>query len=176
MLLLDWYVYKYKELSRWLSGRESACQCMNHRRHEFDPWIRKIPWRRKWHPSPVFLPGKSHGHRSLAGCSPWCHKSDRTEHTRTHAHTHMQHCQKAIQMKFVTQNFNNSEIIGCIYFVLNPVYTLSFENLVCVWYWIVHEFNGNKAEHLFSQVLKSIFNLLTFAGLYNEHRLVLIIT
>ena len=79
-------------------------------------------------------------------------------------------------MKFVTQNFNNSEIIGCIYFVLNPVYTLSFENLVCVWYWIVHEFNGNKTEHLFSQVLKSIFNLLTFAGLYNEHRLVLIIT
>ena len=58
MLLLDWCVYKYKELSRWLSGRESACQCMNHRRHEFDPWLRKIPWRRKWHPSPVVLPGK----------------------------------------------------------------------------------------------------------------------
>ena len=45
-----------------LSGKESACQC---RRCEFDPWIGKIPWRRKWQPTPVFLPGKSHGQRSL---------------------------------------------------------------------------------------------------------------
>jgi len=34
-------------------------------------WIRKIPWRRAWQPTPVFLPGESHGQRSLAGCSPW---------------------------------------------------------------------------------------------------------
>ena len=40
-------------------------------RHEFDPWVRKIPWRRKWQPTPVFLPGKSHGQRSLGGYSPW---------------------------------------------------------------------------------------------------------
>ena len=52
--------------SRWLSGRESACQC---RRHEFDPWVRKIPWKKKWRPTPVFLSGKSHGQRSLAGYS-----------------------------------------------------------------------------------------------------------
>ena len=45
---------------------------------------RKIPWRRAWHPTPVFLPGKSHGQRSLAGYSPWsCKQSDTTE-----AHTH----------------------------------------------------------------------------------------
>ena len=37
----------------------------------FDPWVGKIPWRRKWQPTPVFLPGESHGQRSLAGCSPW---------------------------------------------------------------------------------------------------------
>ena len=37
----------------------------------FDPWVRKIPWRRKWQPAPVFLPGESHGQRSLAGYSPW---------------------------------------------------------------------------------------------------------
>ena len=37
------------------------------KRHRFDPWVRKIPWRRKWQPTPVFLPGKSHGQRSLAG-------------------------------------------------------------------------------------------------------------
>ena len=45
-------------------GKESACQC---RRHRFDPWVRKIPWRRKWQPTPVFLSGKSHAQRSLVG-------------------------------------------------------------------------------------------------------------
>ena len=53
----------------------------------------KIPWRRAWQPTPVFLPGESHGHRSLAGYSPWGPKeSDMTEcltHTHTHTHTHM---------------------------------------------------------------------------------------
>ena len=48
-------------------------------RPEFDPWVGKIPWRRVWQPTPVFLPGESHGQRSLAGYSPWDHKeSDRT--------------------------------------------------------------------------------------------------
>ena len=43
----------------WLfSSKESPCQC---RRHGFDPWVGKIRWRRKWQPTPVFLPGKSHG-------------------------------------------------------------------------------------------------------------------
>ena len=46
----------------------------------FNPWIRKIPWRRKWQTTPIFLPGKSHGWRSLVGYSPWGHKeSDTTE-------------------------------------------------------------------------------------------------
>ena len=53
-------------LPRWLSGKESACQC---RRHRFDPWVGMIPWRRKWQPIPVFLPGKSHGQKNLAGYS-----------------------------------------------------------------------------------------------------------
>ena len=64
-------------LPRWLSDKEFACQC---KRHGFDPWVKKVPWRRKWQPIPVFLPGKSHGQRSLAGYSPWGHKeSDKTE-------------------------------------------------------------------------------------------------
>ena len=63
-------------LSWWLSGKESACKC---RRRRFDPWVGKIPWRRKQQPTPVFLPEKSLGQRSLAGYSPWCHKeSDMT--------------------------------------------------------------------------------------------------
>ena len=47
---------------------------MQCRRPGFDPWIRKILWRREWLPTPVFLPGEFHGHRSLAGHSPWGHK------------------------------------------------------------------------------------------------------
>ena len=46
----------------------------------FNPWVGKIPWRREWHPTPVFLPREFHGQRSLAGYSPWGHKeSDTTE-------------------------------------------------------------------------------------------------
>ena len=51
--------------------KESACQFRRCRRHSFDPWVRKIPLRRKWQPTPVFLPGKSHGQRSLVGYSLW---------------------------------------------------------------------------------------------------------
>ena len=59
------------KVPRWFSGKESAYHCRRHRRCKFDPWVRKIHWRRKWQPTPVFLPGKSHGQRSLAGYSPW---------------------------------------------------------------------------------------------------------
>ena len=55
-------------LPRWDSGKESACQ---YRRHRFHAWVRKISWRRKWQPTPIFLPGKSYGQRSLVGYSPW---------------------------------------------------------------------------------------------------------
>ena len=47
-------------------------------RLRFNPWVRKILWRRKWQPTPVFLPGKCHGQRSLAGYSPWGHKDPNT--------------------------------------------------------------------------------------------------
>ena len=52
------------------SGKEAACTCRRHRRRGFDPWVGKIPWRRARQPTPVFLPGESHGQRSLAGYSP----------------------------------------------------------------------------------------------------------
>ena len=64
------------------SGKEPACQCRRHKRSGFDPWVWKIPWRRAWQPTPVFLHGESHGQRSLAGYSPWGHKEmDTTEAT-----------------------------------------------------------------------------------------------
>ena len=57
------------------------CRC---KRHGINPWIRKIPWSRKWQPTLVFLPGKFHGQRSLVGYSLWgCKYSDVTEHACT---------------------------------------------------------------------------------------------
>ena len=48
-------------------------------------WVRNIPWSRNWQPMPEFLPGKSHGQRNLAGCSPWGHKElNTTEQLSTH--------------------------------------------------------------------------------------------
>ena len=68
----------------WFSGKESTCP---HRRHRLDPWVGKIPWRRKWQPTPVFLPGEFHGQRSLADYSAWGRKeSDKTEQL-THTDT-----------------------------------------------------------------------------------------
>ena len=56
---------------QWHSGKESTSPCRRHIRCGFDTWVGKIPWRRKWQPTPVFLPGKFPGHRSLVVYSPW---------------------------------------------------------------------------------------------------------
>ena len=62
------------------SGKEPTCQCRRPKRCRFDPGIRKIPFRRAWQPTPVFLPGESHRQRILVGYSSWGHKeSDTTE-------------------------------------------------------------------------------------------------
>jgi len=64
------------------NGKESVCQCRRYKRHTFHSWTRKIAWRRKWQPTPVFLPGESRGQRSLTGYSPWGQKqSETTDHT-----------------------------------------------------------------------------------------------
>ena len=52
------------------SGEEPTCQCRRHKRCWFNPWVGKIPCRRAWPPTPVFLPGESHGQRSLEGYGP----------------------------------------------------------------------------------------------------------
>ena len=75
----------------WCQWWRTTCQCRRRKRHGFHPWVRKIPWRRKWQPTPVFLPGEPHGQRSLAGYSPWgCKELDTTEATEL-ACTHL-HC------------------------------------------------------------------------------------
>ena len=69
-------------------GKEPTCQCRRYKRGGFDPWVRKIPWRKKWHPTPIFLPGVSQGKRSLVGYSLWSHKRvghDWNDLAQTHA-------------------------------------------------------------------------------------------
>ena len=58
--------------------KNPAFQCRRHKRPWFDPWVGKISWRREWQPTPVFLPGESHGQRSLVGYSPWGSKEPDT--------------------------------------------------------------------------------------------------
>ena len=89
-------------LPRWLSAKESACQCRRWKWLEFDHWVRKIHWRRKWQPNPVFLPGESHGQWTLVGYSPWGSKeSDRTDCVQIHASAYL--------LKKIL-NFNTREI------------------------------------------------------------------
>ena len=67
------------------SGKEPTWQCRGCKRHGFHSWVCKIPWRRKWQPTPVFLPGKFQGQRILAGHSPRGHKeSHMTEQLSMH--------------------------------------------------------------------------------------------
>ena len=74
--LSDFTSYNLQGSPGWLNCKVSACQCRRLRRHRFDPWIKKIPWRRKWQPT-VFLAekSKSHGQRRLAGYSRWGRKA-----------------------------------------------------------------------------------------------------
>ena len=70
----------------------------------FDPWVGKIPWRRKWQPTPVTLPGKSHGQRRLVGCSPWGCKESGTTEQLTLTYTYLY-----IYMITFSSRFNSAE-------------------------------------------------------------------
>ena len=73
----------------WLSGKESTCQC---RRCRYNPWVGNFPWKRKWQPTPVFLPGKSHGQRSLGATVHGVSKSQTgLSALRTHTHASLQY-------------------------------------------------------------------------------------
>ena len=80
------YLYTIKGLPKWLRSKESICQC---KRCRFNPSVMKIPWRRKWQPAPVSLPGKSHAQRSLGGYSPRdCKRVRHNLGTKQQQHTH----------------------------------------------------------------------------------------
>ena len=85
MYLIINFVPAFTGLPQWLSHKEYACN--TGATGDTDFWVGKIPWRRAWPPTPVFLPGDFHGHRSLAGHSPYCHKElDTTEMTEYALH------------------------------------------------------------------------------------------
>ena len=75
-----------KGFPSWLSGKEFICQCRRCRRHKFYSRVRKIPWKRKWQPTLLFLPGKFRGQRSLAGYSPWGWKKVRNDWAHSTLH------------------------------------------------------------------------------------------
>ena len=69
-----------------------ACQCRRRRRLGFDTWVGKIPWKRGWQPTTIFLPGESHGQRSLTDYSPRCHRV-RHEWACTHSFPQVNGCE-----------------------------------------------------------------------------------
>ena len=70
-------------------GKEPTCQCRRCKRHGFDPRVGKIPWRRAWQPTLVFLSGESHGQRSLVGYSLWGHRESDPTEAPQHTHAHL---------------------------------------------------------------------------------------
>ena len=93
--------------------------CLQCRRSGFSPWVWKIPWRREWLPSPVFLPGEFHGQsRTLVGYSPWGHKElnmakqlSILSYTHTHTHTHTQTIMSMMNVLIILlwQSFSNTD-------------------------------------------------------------------
>ena len=108
------------------SGKESTCQCVRCKKRRLDLWVGKIPWRREGQPTPLFLPGKSTGQRSLAGYSPWGHRV-RHDWAHTHSHTHklLTHVTtwmhiKNIWLKEASLSFPKStydNVIACIWII-----------------------------------------------------------
>ena len=91
-----WHIFKLILMTpigfpRWCGGKEPACQCRRFRRGRFNPWVKKISWSRKQQPTPVFLPTKFHGQRSLVGYSPWGCRV-RNDWVTEHAHTQWLFC------------------------------------------------------------------------------------
>ena len=101
-------------------------QCRRCRRNELNPWVGKIPWRRQWQLTPVFLPGKFQGQRSLTGYSTWDHRV-RHDCTWAHVHTHTHTCLLLLLYIFIPERY--FYVICGMYIYILPVTSLSFESI-----------------------------------------------
>ena len=103
-------------LPRCHSGKDSTCQCRRHRRHRrqgLDPWLGKILCSRKWQPTPVFVPGKSHGQRILKDYGPWGHKELNMRLTE-HAHN-IPLCVCVYIQHIILMHASVNKHLGCFY-------------------------------------------------------------
>ena len=86
IILQQCIIMYHQGFSGGCSSKEPTCQCRRVKRHGFNPWVRKIPWRRKWPPAPVFLPGEPYGHLGLVSYHPQGRKeqdmTEATQHTQ----------------------------------------------------------------------------------------------
>ena len=83
-----WRLFKtMPDVGRFPAGtKEPTCQCRRHKKCRFDPWVKKIPWRKAWHPTPLFLPGESHRQRRSAAVHGVAQSRTRSKQLSTHAH------------------------------------------------------------------------------------------
>ena len=102
VFIVSWS-HKHK-LSWWCSDKEYTCRS---RRHRFDPWVGKISWRKRWQSMPVFLPGKFHWERSLAGYSP----RDRKRVGHDLVTKQQQHITLSARQVPKTQNFHCGPVV-----------------------------------------------------------------
>ena len=111
------------------SGTESACQCRRYKRRRFDPWIRKVPWSRKWQPAPIYLPGKFHGQRSLAGYSPQARRElDITERLSSNKiYESLNHCRQSTTVRLES---NTNGLTPVLFFFL-CFFFLFFSFFIC---------------------------------------------
>ena len=114
----------------WVSSKESTCQCRRRKRHRFDPWVRKIPWRRACHPTPVLLPRGSHGQRSLEGCSPQGH---RVGHDRSNLACSTWHTRLREREEFSSVHFFVRIICACIMSIVSKLQCFFIFNFCSLW-------------------------------------------
>ena len=93
-------VFPMATLPSGTSGKEPACQCRRCKRLRFDFWVEKIHWSRKWQPSPLFLPGKFRGQRSMGNYSQWGRKELDTNEwlSKAHAYTNISFFLKRLRL------------------------------------------------------------------------------
>ena len=139
-------------------GEGSAC---NAGRPGFDPSVGKIPWKREWHPTPLFLPGEFHAQRRLAVHSP--QDSDTTEQltcTHTHTHTHVQ----TLRLSFSKPAL----CLGYINHILHPSFGFlgSFHNHVSSRTWV--SFNSLPTESWLTPLKSEWWGLVQFVNQHNR--------